>query len=71
MSKTLHTGGDALGAISTRSNPASYAIFRASAIETTPRFSPVWSIRRTSAALMLWFDLTVDDLLISFSLIKV
>src|SRR5215471_8306650 len=42
------TGGWAVGAISTRSCPASRALTRASAMATTPSASPSAPIRRTS-----------------------
>src|SRR5215831_4969504 len=42
------TGGAAVGAISTRSSPASRAFWSASAITTTPSASPSAPIRRTS-----------------------
>src|SRR5215831_18613019 len=42
------TGGAAVGAISTRSSPASRAFWSASAIATTPSASPSAPIRRTS-----------------------
>src|ERR1700730_6846203 len=43
------TGGLAVGAISTRSRPASFDFTRASALGTTPSASPSAPIRRTSS----------------------
>src|ERR1700745_2146984 len=46
-SRILHTGGSAFGAISTRSRPASEAMFSASLRSTTPTMLPRSSTRRT------------------------
>src|SRR3954463_7005601 len=51
-SRNLHTGGSALGDTSTRSRPASDACSIASAVSSTPRFSPFSSITRTLGAEM-------------------
>lgn len=50
------TGGRAVGATSTRSRPASRAIFRASAVETEPSFSSLSLIRKMGEILIcsLW-----------------
>src|SRR5262245_13431560 len=60
------TGGWAVGAISTRSWPASRAFTSASAIATTPRASPSAPIRRTSfhriCSLMRMFFLSIFHL---------
>src|SRR5215831_7611391 len=45
---TRQTGGLAVGAISTKSRPASFALAKASAMGTTPRASPASPISRTS-----------------------
>ena len=63
---TRHTGGVALGDTSTTSSSASRAIWRACFIETTPMFSPLGPIKRTSGTRMPSF--TRKSLaLISFS----
>jgi len=48
----LHTGGDALGATSTRSSSLSSAIFKASAMGRIPNCFPSESITLTVLALM-------------------
>src|ERR1044072_6887738 len=45
--RNLHTGGSALGETSTRSRPTSAACSIASAVRSTPIFSPFSSITRT------------------------
>jgi hypothetical protein len=47
-----HTGGTAVGAISTRSSSASSAALLAAAIVTIPICSPLAPMTRTSAALI-------------------
>ena len=47
-----HTGGLAVGEISTKSNPPSSAIRNASRVETTPAWLPSTSIKRTSGTLI-------------------
>ena len=47
--RILHTGGSTFGEISTKSNPTSSALLRASFIETTPAWFPLSSINRTRA----------------------
>ena len=46
----LHTGGLALGDISTKSKPSCFAKLNASSIEVIPFFPPLESIKRTSFA---------------------
>lgn len=67
MSVILQTGGVAPGAISTRSSSASLARRRASSIDTTPMFSPLELISRTSGTRMASFNLRLIAL-IAFSL---
>jgi len=52
---TRHTGGLAVGAISTKSKSASKAILCASLRATTPTCSPAEPINRTSLALICSF----------------
>src|SRR5215510_10924066 len=47
-SRILQTGGTELGAISTRSSPASWAFSSANRVSTVPWLWPVWSISCTS-----------------------
>ena len=51
-SRILHTGGSTFGEISTKSNPTSSALLRASFIETTPACFPLSSINLTFETLI-------------------
>lgn len=63
---TFTTGGSAFGEISTRSTPASSAIFSASARDRMPSWSPVGPITRTCGARIA--SLMRIDVLIAISL---
>jgi hypothetical protein len=69
---TLHTGGFALGDISTKSKPSCFAKLNASSIGVIPFFPPLESIKRTSFASICLLTLgpfELDELFLKFLVI--